>query len=60
MLPDDSVNMKFLIGKLEPHCFAISFTLLAFLKLVFVLGLYCIYSGFIMTTLELLFNCSLA
>ena len=40
MLPDDSVNMKFVIGKLEPHCFAISFTLLALLKLVFVLGLY--------------------
>ena len=53
MLPDDSVNMKFLIDKLEPHC------VFHFIYIVSFFNTF-ICSGFILTTLDLLFKCLLA
>ena len=53
MLPDDYVNMKFLIGKLEPYCVFHFIYIVSFFNT-------CICSGFILTTLDLLFNCLLA
>ena len=53
ILPDDSVNMKFQIGKLEPHCICHFIHIASFFNT-------CICSGFILTTFDFLFNCLLA
>ena len=53
MLLGDSVNIKFLIDKLEPHCIFHFIYIVSFFNT-------CICSGFILTALDLLFNYLLA